>query len=72
MKKVGSISAVTYTGISVLAAGFFLLSTISGQYTLVERIGGTAWVFLLSMIILMPIVTPLVKRKLGENRSQAK
>ena len=72
MKKAGSISAVTYTGISVLAAGLFLLSTISGQYTLVERVGGTAWVFLLSMIILMPIVTPLVKRKLGENRSQAK
>jgi putative exporter of polyketide antibiotics len=72
MKKVGSISAVIYTGISVLAAGLFLLSTISGQYTLVERIGGAAWVFLLSMIILMPIVTPLVKRKLGENRSQAK
>ncbi len=50
MKKVGSISAVIYTGISVLAAGLFLLSTISGRYTLVERIGGTVWVFLLSMI----------------------
>lgn len=64
MKKVGSISAVIYTGISVLAAGLFLLSTISGQYALVERIGGMAWVFLLSMIILMPIITPLIKKKI--------
>jgi len=63
MKKVGSIGAVTYTGISVLAAGLSLLSTISGQYTLVERIGGTAWVFLLSMIILMPVITPLIQEE---------
>jgi hypothetical protein len=69
MKRVGSISTIIYTGISVIAAGLFLVSTLSGQYTLIERIGGTGWVFLLSMIILMPIVTPLVKRKLGENRS---
>ncbi len=64
MKSVGLISAVIYTGISVLAAGLFLLGTVAGEYTLVERIGGTAWVFLLSMIILMPIVTPFVKRKI--------
>jgi len=63
MKKVGSIGAVTYTGISVLAAGLFLLSTISGQYTLIEHIGGTAWVFLLSMIILMPVITPLIQEE---------
>ena len=63
MKNVGTISALIYTGISTLAAGLFLLSTLAGEYTLVERIGGTAWVFLLSMIILMPVVTPLVKRR---------
>ena len=65
-KNVGFISAVIYTGISLLAAGLFLVGTLPGRYTLVERIGGVGWVFLLSMIILMPIITPLVKRKLGE------
>ncbi len=63
MKTISFISAVVYTGISLAAAGLFLVATLAGEYTLVERIGGMAWVFLLSMIILMPVVTPLVKRK---------
>jgi len=63
MKSVGLISAVIYTGISVLMAGLFLLGTLAGEYTLVERIGGAVWVFVLSMIILMPIITPLVKKR---------
>ncbi|OGO22661.1 MAG: hypothetical protein A2Z28_00050 [Chloroflexi bacterium RBG_16_51_9] len=63
MKNIGTVGALIYTVISVLGAGLFLLGTLAGEYTLVERIGGTGWVFLLSMIILMPIVTPLVKRK---------
>ncbi len=65
MKSVSFISAVTYTGISLAAAGLFLVATLAGEYTLVERIGGVGWVFLLSMIILMPIITPLVKRRLS-------
>lgn len=67
MKSIGLVSALIYTGISVLAAGLFLAATLSGNYTAVERIGGTTWVFILSMIILMPIVTPLVKKKLGSH-----
>ena len=63
MKSAGFISAVIYTSISVLAAGLFLLGTVAGEYTLVERIGGTTWVFILSMIILMPVITPLVKKR---------
>jgi hypothetical protein len=63
MKNVTAISALIYTGISVLMSGLFLLATLAGEYTVIERIGGTAWVFLLSMIILMPVVTPLVKRR---------
>ena len=65
MKSIGLVSAIIYTGISVVAAGIFLLATLPGQYTPVERIGGTVWVFILSLIILMPVVTPLVKKKLG-------
>ncbi len=65
MKSIGFISAVIYTGISVTAAGLFFVGTLAGEYTLVERIGGVGWVFLLSMIILMPIITPMVKKKRG-------
>ncbi len=64
MKSVGFISAVIYTSISLVVAGLFLIATLPGQYTPVERIGGIVWVFILSMIILMPLVTPLVKKKL--------
>ncbi len=64
-KRVGFISAVIYTGTSLIVSGLFLVATLSGRYTLVERAGGAGWVFLLSMIILMPVVTPLVKRRLG-------
>lgn len=65
MKTVGMVSALIYTGVSFLAAAVFLLMTLLGTYTGVERIGGMLWVFILSMIILMPLVTPMVKKKLG-------
>ncbi|MBI2868614.1 MAG: hypothetical protein HYX96_02165 [Chloroflexi bacterium] len=61
--SIGRTSALIYTSISLLAAGLFLTVTILGDYTWVARIGGAAWVFLLSMIILMPVITPLVKRR---------
>lgn len=63
MKSVGVISAIYYTGISLLAAVLFFVGTLAGEYTTVERVGGAAWVFLLSMIILMPVVIPIVKRR---------
>lgn len=60
-----AISALTYTGIAALASGAFLAVTVfTGDYTWAARVGGTSWVFLLSMIILMPTVTPWMKRKL--------
>ncbi|MDD5127890.1 MAG: hypothetical protein PHR43_07355 [Dehalococcoidales bacterium] len=62
-KSVGFISAVIYTGISLAAAGFFLLVTLLGDYSWVARIGGTCWVFLLAMIVLMPLITSRMKRK---------
>ena len=63
MRNISTISATISMGISVLAAGLFLLGTLAGEYTPVERIGGMGWVFALSMIILMPVVTPLVKKR---------
>ncbi len=65
-RNVGLISAVVYTGIAVVVTVLFLVGTmLAGKYTLLERAGGAAWVFLLSMIILMPIITPWVKKRLG-------
>ncbi|MBI4302942.1 MAG: hypothetical protein HY665_01190 [Chloroflexi bacterium] len=65
IRTVGLLSALIYTTISVVASGLFFVVTLLGDYDWVTRIGGTTWVFLLSMIILMPVVTPLVKKRLG-------
>ncbi len=63
--SVGRISAAIYTSASLLAAlGFFLVTLLTGDYSWVARLGGAAWVFGLSMIILMPTVTPWVRRRL--------
>ena len=60
------ISVLIYTAISLLGAVAFLAATtLRGDYNWVARLGGAGWVFLLSMIILAPTVTPWVKRRLG-------
>lgn len=58
-------ASVIYTGLSLIASALFLLATLGGEYTAVERIGGAVWVFMLSMIILMPLVTSSVKKRSG-------
>ena len=65
----GRFSAVVYTTIALTAAGAFLAgTTFTGDYTWVARLGGAGWVFLLSMIILMPTVTPWVKSRMMRER----
>ncbi len=64
MKNATLISAFIYTGISLAVAALFILGTMGGNYTAVERVGGAFWVFLLSMIILMPIIIPAVRRRM--------
>lgn len=62
----GRVSAAIYTSVSTLAAGiFFAVTVLTGDYSWVARVGGSVWVFLLSMIILMPTVTPWVRRRLS-------
>lgn len=63
--SVGMVSALIYTSISLVGAAIFFVVASIGNHDWVTRVGGSAWVFLLSMIILMPIVTPLVKRRLS-------
>jgi hypothetical protein len=57
-------AAVIYTAASfVVALAFWLVTTLTGSYTHVARWGGAAWIFLLMMIVLMPIVIPWMKRR---------
>ena len=66
----GMIAAIICTSIAIIGAGSFLAVTIvSGNYDWVARLGGAGWVFLLSMIILLPTVTPWLKRRLGRVES---
>jgi len=58
-------AAVIYTCLSLLASALFVIATLGGEYTAVERAGGAVWVFSLSMIILMPVVTSAVKKRAG-------
>ncbi len=67
-KQVAQKSALIYIPVSLgLALLFFLVSTFTGEYPIVARIGGTVWVALLSLIVSMPIVISKVK-KLSQNR----
>jgi hypothetical protein len=57
-------AALIYTGTSfVVALAFWLVTTFTGDFTNVARWGGAAWIFLLMMIVLMPIVIPWMKRR---------
>lgn len=61
----GRISALIYTTLAAgSAAAFFAVTLLTGDYSWVSRIGGAGWVFLLTMIILMPTVTPWVKARM--------
>ena len=62
-KQVAQKSALIYIPISLGSALLFLLvSTFTGDYPVVARIGGTVWVALLSLIVSMPIVISKIKR----------
>jgi hypothetical protein len=65
-RNAGRLSAAIYTSVSLAAAlVFFLVTVLTGDYSWVARIGGAIWVFGLSMIILMPTVTPWLRGRLG-------
>lgn len=53
-----------YGGISAIGAlAFWLVTTFIGSYPTVARYGGTAWIFVLLMIVLMPLVIPRVRAR---------
>ena len=63
IQSIGLVSALTYTPLSLILAGVFFGVTVRGDYSWVARFGGTAWIFILSMIILMPLVTSYYKKR---------
>ncbi len=59
-------AALGYTAISVAAAlAFLALARWVGEAPPLAVWGGTIWVFVLSMIISMPLVTGWIKRSLS-------
>ncbi|MBE0481475.1 MAG: hypothetical protein IBX68_10920 [Dehalococcoidia bacterium] len=63
------ISAVLYTGASIILAGLFFAVATIGDYGWIPRAGGAGWVFLLSMIIFMPFLSRLVRKWRGDTGS---
>jgi hypothetical protein len=64
-KEVAQKSMLIYIPISLGVALLFLLAaTLTGDYPLVARIGGTVWVATLSLIVSMPVVISRVKKQL--------
>jgi YHS domain-containing protein len=63
----GAAGTITCAVAAGVAAGAFLVATAAaGQYPQVARLGGAGWVFLLSMIILMPTLMPRVRDRLSK------
>lgn len=61
-------STLTAFGLSmavalVAGAGFLGATLIAGDYGWVTRLGGAAWVCLLTLIIALPIVIPWKKKQ---------
>lgn len=60
----GRAAAIIYGGVSAACAtAFLLVTTFTGDLPLVARYGGAAWVFLLLMIVLMPVVIPWIRKR---------
>jgi uncharacterized membrane protein YagU involved in acid resistance len=58
------VAALLYLGLSVVAAvAFGVLAAVTGEASWSARLIGGAWVFLLTAIILMPVVIPRVRHQ---------
>lgn len=67
------LALLIYGGSSLAGAvAFFLVATFTDSYPGVARYGGTAWVFVLLMIVLMPVVIPRVRRKKRQPANEPK
>jgi hypothetical protein len=65
-RSVARWSAAGYVSVSLAAAAIFsLAAALAGSYPEVAVIGGAVWVFLLSLIVSMPLMTSFVKRRMA-------
>lgn len=71
MKKTNLLTALIYTSLALAVAGGFVLATLGDDYSWVARGGGAAWVFGLSLLLLMPTVSALVKRRLSDTERRS-
>lgn len=69
------VAVLIYGSISIAAATlFFLVTSLTGEYPPVARVGGAVWILLLTLIVTMPIVIPRVRSRMvpvrvaGEDR----
>lgn len=70
-KRTARIAFWTYTLISLAVSALFVFLSLGVEgLTSVERIGGAAWVYLLALIVLMPIVIPRAKKKYGDGKAE--
>ncbi len=69
--NVNTVSAVVYTASASLTAVVLFGPATAADYNWVARLGGAGWVFLLTMIILMPIVPSLLRARAGQESSEA-
>ncbi len=66
-KQVSRRSAMIYLPISSgVSLAFLLAASVFGSYPLVAKVGGTVWVWLLSTIVSMPLVTARVKKNVAK------
>jgi hypothetical protein len=65
-ENVNAISALVYTAVSLLVAAAFFGATLAGDYGWVARLGGTAWVFMLAMVVLMPTVPGILAARVSQ------
>lgn len=64
-KEIARKSANLYLVITLLVAViFFSVASLTGKYSLVARIGGVIWVSLLTLIVSMPLVISITKKRL--------
>jgi hypothetical protein len=67
-KQIAQKGVLIYLPISIgLALLFLLITSLTGNYPWVARVGGTVWVGLLSLIVSMPIVISRVKKQFPGN-----
>jgi len=63
--NINTVSAVVYTACAALAAVVLFGAATAADYNWVARLGGAGWVFMLTMIILMPTVPSLLREWAG-------